>query len=101
VKRIQRRRSKGWRAPEGAIDVTRNGKPVPVGTPNRWGNPYDVKAYGREQSIALYRQDIELMLLSQRKAWLAPLHSASALMCWCPLDKPCHANVLIEYLDRE
>lgn len=30
--RIQRRRTKGWRAPEGAIYV---------GRPTRWGNPFD------------------------------------------------------------
>lgn len=33
-KRIQRRRTKGWRMPEGAVSVTRPGK---------WGNPFIVK----------------------------------------------------------
>jgi len=26
------------------------------------------------------------------------LRGATALVCWCPLDQPCHADVLIELL---
>ena len=33
-KRIQRRRTKGWRMPEGAIYV---------GRPTKWGNPYNAE----------------------------------------------------------
>ena len=27
--------------------------------------------------------------------WLAPLRGRD-LACWCPLDQPCHADVLLE-----
>jgi hypothetical protein len=37
-KRIQRRRTKGWRLPEGAVCVTRPGK---------WGNPFTVMPNAR------------------------------------------------------
>lgn len=37
-KRIQRKRSKGWKMPEGAVSVTRPGK---------WGNPFKVGGYFR------------------------------------------------------
>jgi Domain of unknown function (DUF4326) len=30
-------------------------------------------------------------------AWLEPLRGHD-LACWCPLDRPCHANVLLELL---
>jgi Domain of unknown function (DUF4326) len=56
--------------------------------------------YGHEQAVALYRRDVEALSEIEREAWLAPLRQASALMCWCPLDEPCHADVLIEYLDK-
>jgi len=29
---------------------------------------------------------------------LAPLRGASALACWCPLEEPCHADVIIDLL---
>jgi hypothetical protein len=32
---------------------------------------------------------------------IAPLRYASGLACWCPLDAPCHADVLIELLSQE
>ena len=28
------------------------------------------------------------------------LRDATALVCWCPLDQPCHADVLIELLEE-
>lgn len=29
------------------------------------------------------------------RSWLAPLVGRD-LACWCPLDQPCHADVLLE-----
>lgn len=31
--------------------------------------------------------------------WLDPLRSATALACACPLDMPCHVDVLLELLE--
>ena len=47
--RIQLRRTKGWRKPEGAIVVARPGK---------WGNPFTVGELGRADAIRLYRQAV-------------------------------------------
>lgn len=50
--RIQRKRMKGWRMPEGAVCVTR---------PGPWGNPWEVeglnKALMRSVSLAAVRSD--------------------------------------------
>jgi hypothetical protein len=100
-KRIQRKRTKGWRMPEGAVYV---------GRPTEWGNPWTVGTIatiewpsGRFEvsfreveitphiAVALYRwaftPDVEAM-----RAELA----GRDLACWCPLDQPCHADVLLE-----
>jgi hypothetical protein len=45
-KRIQRKRTKGWRMPEGAVYV---------GRPTKWGNPFDVATYGRDLAIRNFR----------------------------------------------
>ena len=43
-KRIQRRRTRGWRKPEGTIYV---------GRPSVWGNPFDIKN-GEQKAPVIY-----------------------------------------------
>ena len=93
MQRIQCKRTKGWRKPAGAVYVGR-------GPNSQWGNPYKVNLYGRERAVALFRREVEAMPEAEREAWLAPLRQATALMCWCKPDELCHADVLIEYLNR-
>ena len=97
--RIQLQRTKGWRKPEDALVVAR---------PSRWGNPYRVgdvvhvgPAYsGRDtlvrdaaHAVSLYRR---WLFHQQRSAGLIPELRGRDLACWCPLDQPCHADVLLE-----
>jgi hypothetical protein len=128
-RRIQRRRTKGWRAPADAVYVGRG---------SRWGNPctqvrypaldgseweregrlgktsgqrhafvhpdksvtwHLVKDATREQAVAMYR------------GWLAQRQDLAErarqelkgrdLMCWCPPDQPCHADVLLELANAQ
>ena len=88
--RIQRQRTKGWRMPEGAIYV---------GRPSRWGNPFRIGAPDRfsnvssvEESVRLFRA---LITAVPDRFDVAPLRGHD-LVCWCPLDQPCHADVLLE-----
>lgn len=86
-KRIQRKRAKGWKMP---------GNTVYVGRPGRWGNPFSQQT--REENMALYRQwanggSPSAVLL--REAAARELRGKN-LACWCPLDRPCHADVLLE-----
>jgi hypothetical protein len=62
--RIQRKRAKGWRMPEGAIYVE---------SCRNW-----ILADAR--LIASIRLEL----------------AGRDLACWCPLDQPCHADVLLE-----
>jgi hypothetical protein len=88
--RIQLRRTKGWRKPEGAIVVAR---------PTRWGNPFKVDVFGQDIAVRLYRQGV---LRGQREQGIptpAEIQQHLAghdLACWCPLDRPCHADILLE-----
>ena len=109
-KRIQRKRTKGWRMPEGAVYVGRGSK---------WGNPFRVVRDGqfwtvvdnndvdyREpmtgwadkypailKSVRLFNMDVR-----GRLAPYPPLSNLRGhdLCCYCPLDQPCHADVLLE-----
>ena len=94
--RIQMRRTKGWRKPPGAIYV---------GRPGKWGNPYRVGDVG-SGDIALTANDCARMFPEQIAADIADSIVGLAIMrtelrghdlaCWCPLDRPCHADVLLE-----
>lgn len=103
-RRIQLSRKKGWRKPENTVVVAR---------PSKWGNPWrvgidakvetpffsepmkDAEVYVRQiemtpaLAVELYRQTVDDDLA---RVELAGKH----LACWCPLDQPCHADVLLE-----
>lgn len=112
-KRIQRSRVKGWRMPEGAVNVTR---------PTIWGNPFIHN--DPSQAVTAYR---EYITHSQTVFEMGPdalrfatnahkdsLHWAfpdyvrdhieqlrgKDLVCWCALDAPCHSDVLLELANR-
>lgn len=98
-KRIQRKRTKGWRMPDGAVYV---------GRPTRWGNPFNVSDYAApSHCIADYRLylDGKLKLPGHYSGELAAaLFKTSIrhelrgkdLACWCKEGAPCHADVLLE-----
>ena len=78
--RVQQRRTKGWRKPEGAISVAR---------PHKWGNPFKVGEHGisdAENAARLYRQWLPGTPLRGQVSELA----GHDLMCFCPLDQHCH-----------
>lgn len=91
-RRVQLRRRKGWRLPEGTAIVSR---------PSRWGNPFKLAAehpeYGwiadRAAAVAAYRHYLTAHpeLADAARDELAGKH----LACWCPLDQPCHADILL------
>jgi hypothetical protein len=106
--RIQRKRVKDWRMPEGAISVTR---------PGRWGNPFKVGLWFHKmtpdwsvwshgsgpfgsESVRDLEHSLELFLdyatcrARRDKDWLAPLRGKD-LACWCKAGAPCHADILL------
>lgn len=118
-KRIQRKRTKGWKKPE---------KTVYVGRGSRWGNPFiaskpvcqsspcmghivedvfsarDYVKYNPnkvvpnvEEAVRLYK---EYILPDLIKTGAIDELFYKNLMCWCPLDKPCHADSLLDAIEK-
>lgn len=91
-KRIQRKRSKGWKMPANAVYV---------GRPTRYGNPFFVRDFagGKKACVAFFRDHIRALDLETggeiTRVARAEL-GGKDLVCWCPLDQPCHADVLLE-----
>ena len=89
-KRIQMSRQHPWRAD--------NPDAVIVARPSKWGNPYTVAESGSNREavrmylLAFINDPVRLAVASQIRTELA----GHDLACWCPLDQPCHADVLLD-----
>jgi hypothetical protein len=69
---------------------------VYVGRPTRWGNPFRAGEPGvRDAADAVRSYELLMFARGGRYAdGLRPLRGHD-LVCWCPLDQPCHADVLL------
>ena len=109
--RVRLSRKKGWKLPPDTVSVAR---------PGRWGNPFSVAPEavpgtpvgtrgGRQdtampsvaEAVAAYRRWLEQspegqLLAAQARETLR----GKNLACWCPLDGPCHAEILLEIANR-
>lgn len=87
--RIQRQRIKGWRMPPNTVSVTR---------PGRYGNPYRVGPDGTAQEcVDKFRANMPEFA---KEAYRNELRGKN-LACFCPLDQPCHADVLLEFANGD
>lgn len=101
--RIQRQRTKGWRAPAGSVYV---------GRPSKWGNPYDWRwfdpdlyptdATKRAAALTKFSQ-----LLARSNGVVYPSRAeirtelaGKDLTCWC-LPGPCHADHLLAIANED
>lgn len=115
AERIQRKHTKGWRMPEGAIYV---------GRPSKWGNPFYIGGKAHVYMLGCWFQEdvpdaatathmfedwLTQQVNSRREGdWYrnnlrVSLSSGELrgkdLACWCRLDQPCHADVLLKFAD--
>lgn len=111
--RVQRKRTRGWRKPPNTVCVSR---------PSRWGNPWSIK--DALESGLFKADDCAAVVVNEFKEWLTGSNASpdgeylgawtelrdrrqwildhledlrgKNLACWCALDQPCHADVLLE-----
>ncbi len=89
--RIQRKRTKGWKMPENTTYV---GRPTP------WGNPFVVDDHAPAAvCVEQFRRYVLGRIENGTGYPLAALRGKN-LACWCPLDMPCHADVLLEIANQ-
>jgi hypothetical protein len=102
--RVQRKRIKGWKMPENTVYV---------GRPGKWGNPFKVGEAiwnPKSETISLITPNsveecVELFEIymkngmAKKHTWMYKhLHELKGknLACFCSLDKPCHADILLK-----
>lgn len=94
-------RNRGWRKPPGVVYV---------GRPTEWGNPWRVggTAHGaidpvtavKRYQAALLGDEIRGKDGRAMRDRLVELRGRD-LACWCDLDKPCHADVLLYWANHD
>lgn len=106
--RVQRKRARGWKMPENTVYV---------GRPTVWGNPFtdkyaiDAGFYGNKDFLPYCFRDWigggdwfwggeECNERRNRLIAALPTLRGKNLACWCRLDQPCHADVLLELANR-
>ena len=112
--RVQLRRTKGWRMPPNTAKVDRSTK---------WGNPMSVGWMEQtvtfcgidglqarvfidpDNAMAIYHlwmagEELQWMPTPAERPDPAELRGKN-LACWCPLDQPCHADVLLSLANGE
>ena len=94
AKRIQRKRTKGWRMPSNAVYV---------GRPTMWGNPWQhTSSTTMHECVMHYAEwlagEHPVVLPLRLNKILRDIETLRGkdLACWCPLDQPCHSDVLLE-----
>lgn len=106
MKRIRLSRKKGWKLPENTVVVSR---------PTKWGNPFIVSKHGtREECVRKFEllcsgyycvsldsecADAQQRFMHYAKKHLAMLRGKN-LACWCALDAPCHADILLQIANK-
>lgn len=100
--RVQRKRTKGYRLPSDTVSVCRPGK---------FGNPFTIKQY-RDAGVSGTDAELAALAVAAFRDWLCDGETDEAkaeiinnlsslrgknLACFCSLDSPCHADVLLEY----
>lgn len=99
--RIQRKRIKGWRLPPNTVCVDRT---------TRWGNPFVIGKDGDvRQCLSKYNAEMfpyrhhgptsgldSFYLTMANIKDIAFSLRGKNLACFCPLDQPCHADILLE-----
>ncbi len=73
---------------------------VYVGRPTRWGNWYivGINAADSFDAVTKFKSSLEEgSSWSEMHKWAIQANlKGKNLACWCPLDQPCHADVLLE-----
>jgi hypothetical protein len=118
--RIQRRRTAGWHMPPNTVYVGRGtpfGSPFPVarGTSTSCGVSKTIWVVGTFDGPAMWvrdsRDEAQRIAVDAYRAWVFQQPEilemiwrdlrGKNLACWCPLDRPCHADVLLELANEE
>ena len=75
--------------------------PKADGSESTGGFWFRTRAEAMAQAVALFRLRVEALNIGKPVLARLPELRGKNLACWCPLDQPCHADVLLDLANRE
>ena len=92
-----------WKKDPNNVYIGRNmSHYIPGATGSKWGNPFPVKTYGRDECVRKYRDYVKYDLKKHDgktlRESLGELEGKT-LGCWCHPD-PCHGHVLVDLVSE-
>lgn len=96
AERIQLRRTKGWRLPDGAVSCAR---------PSYWGNPWKIGAPDPDTGQPMTRENVLARFARYLETTCVGDDARDALAgkdlaCWCPPEVACHVDLLLAAANR-
>jgi hypothetical protein len=76
----------------------KNSNAVYIGRPSKYGNPFKLSDMPLGKCLGMYRLYLQAML--KVNPYFLDELKGKDLVCFCPLDKPCHGDIIIEYLEK-
>ena len=73
---------------------------VIVHRPSKWGNPFKADEHGRAWAVDQYRNWITNHEDGLRLLVAIGELRGRNLACFCPLDGPCHGDILLELANK-
>ena len=96
--RVQLKRSAGWKMPANTLKVDRT---------TRWGNPFTIADCGSAAiAVAQHGRWMRGEIVAPGGVEPPPAEAIRAalagrnLACWCPVNGPCHAELLLAIANR-
>lgn len=79
------------------VNLHRTFYDVFIGRPSKWGNPFSLSQYSREEAISRYRAHVK-----SSPELMGSLHELKGkrLGCFCK-PRACHGDVLVELIEQE
>lgn len=103
--RVQLSRKKGWKMPSNTVKVDRTNKTFgnifTIGCqPSQFSAALPDTCDTFAEAVAFFQYYADTWMTITRGRWIEPLRGKN-LACWCPLDQPCHADVLLELANKD
>ena len=93
-RRLQLKRTKGWRLPPNTVSVAR---------PGRYGNPHTMRDRSREERhrvVEAYRADLREGRLPYTEDDLRHQLRGVNVACYCSEEEECHGDEVLEVANR-
>lgn len=91
----------GGRADNGRMNIAKAVSENRIGKRGWLGNPYNLRDYGREEAIELFKRDLQILLEESPvlRAKLMCMHG-DRIACSCAKHMDCHVDIIVNKINE-